>query len=433
MFLSAGTGEMKKKSLFVKFTVLIIAAALTIVIITNIALILNFNRIRNHTEVLRNFHLTAGLFIEKMPIGDTAAVRAFIDGRGFDVRYIAPEGEWASAEDVPDTAIVRKYSRNRDVFWYRKRLISLFSTDNGIVILQASNPFGQFSVPPDILLTWLILLAGIFGMVHITIRRWLAPVRAMQVGVKKISEGDFSVSLPETTGDELGLLVQSFNRMAQQIRNDIRSRDQLLRDISHELRSPLSRMLLALEFLPEGLSRQTIRNNIITLEKMTGSILEEERLDSPFGKIKREEIELCSLIDEIIAEKKNTSGSIRILSEGSVQLRADRERLRIVFSNIIDNALKYAPSGKELVEVHIRQEKLTVDVHVIDNGIGIPEDELPFVFEPFYRIDKARKHSKGYGLGMSLAKKIIDAHNGKITIKSTPDKGTAVLIRLPVC
>ena len=424
---------MKRRSLFVKFTFLIIAAAAIIVFMTHIALKVNFNRIRNHAEVRKNFRLTAELIIEKIPVGDTAAARHFLDDRGFNIRYITSDGEWASDEDVPDTAFIRKYSNGQDVFWYHKQMISLFSTDRGIFILQTSNPFGQFSVPPDILITWLILLAGIFGVVHITIRHWLAPVRAMRVGVKKISEGDFSICLPETTSDELGLLVKSFNRMAMQIRNDIKSRDQLLRDISHELRSPLSRMLLALEFLPEGTSRQTIKNNIITLDKMTGSILEEERLDSPFGKIKHELFELCSLIDEIVTDKKNTTGSIRILSEGTVQLQADRERLRIVFTNIIDNALKYSPPGEELVEVRIRQKDSTVTIQIIDNGIGIPEAELPFIFEPFYRIDKARKHSNGYGLGMSLAKKIIETHNGTISIKSTPGTGTAIIIQLPAC
>ena len=424
---------MKKKSLFFKFTLLIITAAVTIGIITHAALIFNFNRIRNNPVVLSNFRMTAEQFLANMPVGDTTAIRSFLAGRGLDVRCITPAGEWASSEEVPDTATVRRHACGRVVFWYRKRLISLFSTDKGFFILQTPNPFGPFSVPPDILLTWFFLLIIVFGTVHLIIKKWLRPVKLMQNGVKKISDGDFDISLPETTTDELGQLVRSFNRMAMQIRNDIKSRDQLLRDISHELRSPLSRMLLALEFVPEGATRQTLRNNIMTLDKMTGSILEEERLDSPFGKIRREPFELCSLIDEIAADKKATVGFVRILAEKTVELKADRERIRIALTNIIENALKYSKPGEEQVEVRMRHHGDEITVQIIDNGIGIPEEELPFIFEPFYRVNKARKHnSKGYGLGMSLARKIIEAHGGKISVESAPGRGTAVLLRLPV-
>lgn len=423
---------MKTRSIFFKFSLLIVLAALVIAIVTHAALMYNFRRIRNSPEFYRSFQFAVELVVDRIDVADTAATRLFLSGRGINVRIVSENGEWTSSEDVPDLSTVRKIGSLNAPFWYQKRLVMVVANSRATFIVLGINPAEHYSFPWDIFIIWLCLLVAVFSITHHKIRGWLKPVRSMQVGVAKISEGDFSISLPETTSDELGQLVKSFNGMAQQIRNDIKSRDQLLRDISHELRSPLSRMLLALEFVPEGSARQTLKNNITVLDKMTGVILEEERLDSPFGKINCEQFDVCTLIKEIVDDKKTGGNCIRFSTETSLELNADKERIRIALANVIDNAVKYSSPRETPVEVKVGNEANEAVVTVIDSGSGIPDEDLPFIFEPFYRVDKARRHNvKGYGLGMSLTKKIIEAHHGTIAIESIVNKGTTVKIRLP--
>jgi signal transduction histidine kinase len=191
-------------------------------------------------------------------------------------------------------------------------------------------------------------------------------------------------------------------------------------------------MLVALEFVPEGNIRQTLRNNITILEKMTSSILEEERLESPFGRIKNDQINLKKLICEIVENRKNYKSSIDLKNNEDLFIRGDEERLRMAVSNVIDNAIKYSKSDKDPVEIEYFQTDNETKIIIRDYGIGIPESEIPFIFEPFYRIDKARQHkSGGYGLGMSLTKKVITAHNGSISITSATESGTVVTIKIP--
>ncbi|HEX2956030.1 MAG TPA: HAMP domain-containing sensor histidine kinase, partial [Chitinispirillaceae bacterium] len=222
---------------------------------------------------------------------------------------------------------------------------------------------------------------------------------------------------------------------AERIRNDMKSRDQLLRDISHELRSPLARMLVALEFIPEGNIHQTFKRNISALETMTASILENERLDSPFGKVKLLPVDLKKLLTEIAESRKNSPIPIHLDFVNSVTINADAERMRMALSNIIDNAVKYSrlESGTAKVTVVCSSDSDLTTITVHDTGIGIPAEEISFVFEPFYRVDKARRHtSGGYGLGLHLTKKIIEAHKGTIRAESSPDNGTSIIVQLPL-
>ncbi|MBN1577858.1 MAG: HAMP domain-containing histidine kinase [Chitinispirillaceae bacterium] len=423
---------MKKSSLFAKFTILIVLAAVIIAVASHAALYINFSRMRNNIEIYKGFRRYAEFVVTHIDFNDTVSVRAHLAGMGLNVRYGGETFEWSTSGDVPDFETARKRSDDKPAFWLHNRLVATVRTAGGTFVVQGINPFERLRFPWDIFLIWSIVLTAVFGVTHLIIRQWLKPVRAMQAGVKRISDGDFDIQLPRTTSDELGQLIQSFNTMARQIRNDIKSRDQLIRDISHELRSPLSRMRLALEFVPEGSARQTLKNNIAVLEKMTGSILEEERLDSPFGKINRERFDLMKFINEIASGKSHGTTPVVLDDAGPVAVTADRERLRMALSNVIDNAVNYSKPGGDPVRVTCRQDGRSVLITIRDNGIGIPEADLPFIFEPFYRVDKARRHnSAGYGLGLSLTKKVIDAHDGSISAQSIPEKGTTITIRLP--
>ncbi len=423
---------MKKVSLFTRFTILIITATFTLVVSTHITLHAYFSYLRTKFPI-NNVFLSHSKFIaSQINMEDTASVLNLLREQGLDMRYKSSSFQWSSSSEIADFDIIEKKSNNTSISWYRNHLICAFQTDSASYMFQMKQPFLQLRFPWELLIIWSVILVMVLGLTHLYIRHLLKPLRILHNGVKQISRGDFNIELPKKSSDELGQLIQSFNDMARHINNDMKARDQLLRDISHELRSPLARILVALEFIPEGNIRQTIKNNISALEKMTGAILEEARLDSPFGKVKLEKVDLGSLLSEILESRKQSVPSVLICNSVKVEMEVDKERMKMALSNIIDNAIKYSKPEGEPVKVAYASDGKWVEIVVSDSGIGISEKELPFIFEPFYRVDKARRHdSGGYGLGMSLTKKIVEAHGGQISIESSLDIGTTVTITLP--
>lgn len=424
---------MKKGSLFTRFTILIITATFTVVVTTHIALHAYFSHFRTNLPIHDAFLRHSKLIASQINIEDTTSALSLLTDLGLEMRYKSSSLQWASSKEVFDFDVISRESSERPVFWYRNNLVCTFETGSASYIFQARNMYGELKFPWELLFVWSVILIIVFGVTHLYIRHLLKPLKVLHNGVRQISGGDFDIELPKKSSDELGQLIQSFNNMARHIRNDIKSRDQLLRDISHELRSPLARMLLALEFIPEGNIRQTIKNNISTLDKMTSVILEEARLDSPFGKVKLKKVDLGTLLSEIVESRKQSSPSVLICSSAKIEIVVDKERMIMALSNVIDNAIKYSKPEGERVEIVYASDEKRVEIVVRDSGIGISEKELPFLFEPFYRVDKARRYdSGGYGLGMSLTKKIVEAHGGKISIKSSLDIGTTVTITLPL-
>ncbi|HEX2957812.1 MAG TPA: HAMP domain-containing sensor histidine kinase [Chitinispirillaceae bacterium] len=426
---------MKKSSLFRKLTILIIAAALMITVTTHFALNLNFRRMLNNPDSFRYFRNSVQFIIDNTDMTDTAAVSKNCSRMGLSLRYKIGDSEWRSSTAIPDIELAQRLSHGRSFFLYNKQVGIVINCSKGTFVVIGKRPFESVSFPWDIFLILPVMVVLIFGVVHLLIRKWMRPIRVLQHGVKQVSDGNFNIHLEETTTDELGQLVRLFNTMAERIRNDMKSRDQLLRDISHELRSPLARMLVALEFIPEGNIRQTFKRNISALETMTASILENERLDSPFGKVKLLPVDLKKLLTEIAESRKNSSIPILLEIEKPVTISADAERMRMALSNIIENAVKYSRTESGTAKVTVvcssDNEQTTITVH--DTGIGIPAEEIPFIFEPFYRVDKARRHtSGGYGLGLHLSKKIIEAHSGTIRAESSPVDGTRIIVQLPL-
>lgn len=424
---------MKKVSLFTRFTILIITATFAVVVTTHIALHAYFSHLRTKLPIHDIFLRHSRFIAAQIDMEDTASVLSLLKEQGLDMRYKSDSFQWSSSSEIADFDIMERRSPAKPVLWYRNHLICTFQTDSASYIFQVKQPFLQLGFPWELLIIWSVILIIVFGLTHLYIRHLLKPLRILHNGVRQLSDGDFDIELPKKSSDELGQLIQSFNNMARHIRNDMKARDQLLRDISHELRSPLARMLVALEFIPEGNIRQTIKNNISALEKMTSVILEEARLDSPFGKVKLEKVDLGSLLSEILESRKQSAPSVLICSTTVIEIEVDKERMKMALSNVIDNAIKYSKPESEPVKIGYASDGKWVEIVVSDNGIGISEKELPFLFEPFYRVDKARRYdSGGYGLGMSLTKKIVEAHSGKISIESSLDIGTTVTITLPL-
>lgn len=277
-------------------------------------------------------------------------------------------------------------------------------------------------------------LSLVLFLAFVSIRKILRPIKNLVVGVNEISKGNLDYKLPShhfhKKHDEFDAISGSFNQMTQRIREMIKSRDQLLLDVSHELRSPLTRMKVALEFLTDDKIRKNISEDISEMEAMVTEILESERLKSNHGGLKLNDANIIQIIsDSRMQSGKSEMIQLQNLPEELI-LKMDSDRIKMVFKNVIENSLKYSPDSNVPIEISYMNENGYFIFKIQDHGIGIPAEELPFIFEPFYRVDKSRsKETGGFGLGMSLCKSIMEAHGGNIEIESETGKGTTVYLK----
>jgi signal transduction histidine kinase len=303
---------------------------------------------------------------------------------------------------------------------------SVNKSPEGIYILQQPLPIDIFN--PQLMVFLLICVVSVIIILLYIILRWIfKPLKKLSAAVNDISGGNYDINVPINRKDELGELAGSLNDMAASIKRSIKSKEQLLIDVSHELRSPLTRIKLGLEV---GSSKEKIDEDVREMENMVTSLLENYRVESEYSKPRIEKIDLPLLIKEVIGEfNGNERIWFNIPDKENVFINTDYEKLKPVLRNIIDNALKYSA---EKVEINISEQKDTLMIAVADKGSGIPEENLKYIFEPFYRSDPSRsRRTGGFGLGLSICKKIMDSLGGKIEIKSKINEGTEVLMFLP--
>jgi signal transduction histidine kinase len=288
----------------------------------------------------------------------------------------------------------------------------------------------QLSIPTvemwaSIRQAWLSLLGTALAVVVITIiiSLWLAqgilePVKTLQRAAVRVAAGDLNQRIATTGDDELGQLGQAFNWMAARLQYIIAQQRDFVANASHELRTPLTTIKLRVEALLGG-----ARHDPTIAERS----LEMERVELPF------------LLGEAVAtfHPRAESAGVALTLDASPQLpavRASAAQIRQVLDNLLDNALKYSSSGG-IITVSCRPVNGKVAVYVTDTGQGIAADNLPHVFERFYRADKARSRSSGpggTGLGLSIVRSVIKAHGGEISIDSQEGKGTSVRFTLPI-
>lgn len=281
-----------------------------------------------------------------------------------------------------------------------------------------------------IFLSIALILLGAYWL----IRRILRPVRLLDKGVKAVSSGDLKHQVPVNKSDELGQLSRAFNDMTERLKTMLSAKEQLLRDVSHELRSPLTRMKVALEFVETGQTKQILQSDIEEIEALISQILNAARYHHDHSRLNLQQTDLYKLIQDVADTYKDQDPGVVMQATGTIPVcRLDPERIKIVLKNLLDNAVKYSRKDSNPVDIWIKASKNWVEVTITDSGIGIDPEALIHIWEPFYRADKSRtRDTGGYGLGLSLCKTIVEAHGGKIDISSTTGKGTRVNLSLPV-
>lgn len=352
------------------------------------------------------------------------------------IRYQDGQLNWASDKEVVDFSRLKLPSFGEEPGTFAGFadeglcVITQLGSGRYLLVMQPREEGFSRVAENFVLITIFFATFLILGM-YFVIRRLLKPIKVLREGVRQLSEGHIDYEMTTNRSDELGQLIGSFNTMTRRIREMLEARERLLLDVSHELRSPLTRIKVALEFLEENSTRKNIQDDIAEMGTMIAELLETERLNSPHGSLKLQKTDLVALIREVIEGFREQKPVIRFLSSPeNICLEIDRERINILLRNILDNALRYSAPDGYPVEISVREKCDEITIQVQDFGCGIPEKELPFIFEPFYRVDKSRsKKTGGYGLGMSLCKKIMEAHGGTIHIQSRPGVGTTILLK----
>lgn len=343
-----------------------------------------------------------------------------------EVRYQGPSGNWTTSEAVPAIEQVRdgtvKSSFGRHFY--------VENAPNGGAYLVVWNLADQMHAT-HVKLLWMLLLLMVFVVLAAYwIQTWhLRPVRSLSDAMTRISGGDLDVVLPVFGQDEFALLTSGFNDMTLKVKQMIRARDQLLLDVSHELRSPVTRMKVALALLPDDADKAGMDSDLNEMETMIAELLELERLRSPNG-LRRENLNLVPLLQEVARCFDGRLPGVKVVANQNVILvNVDGDKIRTVLRNLLENAFKYSLPDSHPVDLSAQQVDQTVIVRVRDDGVGIPEEQKSSVFEPFFRVDPSRsKKTGGYGLGLSICKRITEAHGGTLQAENNSKRGTSFIL-----
>ena len=355
-----------------------------------------------------------------------------------EIRYESPDLSWTTSDDLPTVfkGHFTPWHQNPDVRYgkYRGRHVIEVDKAAGRFIFGVSRNLPVDSARHRLLVIILVLLTAILVGAFFVIRHILRPVKWLNTGVQEVSRGNLKHRVPLKKSDELRDLADAFNQMTDRIRDMLHTKEQLLLDVSHELRTPLTRMKVALEFLEDSQAKQSIQTDMQEMEKMVTEILETARMQHKYENLKKQPTNLVRLLQEMLPEFENQPPGIEMVEFPSeVMATVDPEKIKTVFENLINNAIKYSRPDSGPIRISYRSHKSYEIIRIADKGVGIPQEEQSHIFEPFYRIDKSRaKDTGGYGLGLSLCKTIMEAHEGKIEVQSWPEEGTTVILFFPL-
>jgi two-component system sensor histidine kinase MtrB len=289
-----------------------------------------------------------------------------------------------------------------------------------------------------------LLLMGMATILLWMRRAVLRPVLQVSQAMRRFGAGYKSIRAPETGPAELREMARTFNEMASSLSRQQDDQLAFLAGVAHDLRNPLSALKMSTELAdssrsngsPERIQKMLVlvRRQVARLDRMVGDLLDSTRIEAGRLELQLEERDARELA-HVVVELYQAAGPSHELSlsvpESPVLLRCDGARIEQVLNNLVSNALKYSPEGRR-VEVTVQQRGEEALLSVSDQGIGISAEEQRYLFTPFRRSPGARQRASGAGLGLSVARRIVEAHGGLIEVDSQPGQGSVFRIRLPL-
>jgi signal transduction histidine kinase len=266
----------------------------------------------------------------------------------------------------------------------------------------------------------------------------VAPVRRLTKVMERFGAGDLSARSGWRRADEIGRLGRSFDRMADRLARLLASERRLLEDVSHELRSPLARLTMAVKLArtsPDpAAALDRVERYVDRLTALTAEIVEMVRIEGDPQAQRWEAVDLTGLLGELVAdcraEAEPRACEFRVMARSLGSVSCDRELIRRAFENVLRNAVRFSPEGAP-IDVELQEVSHWVTLTVRDRGPGVPDAALERIFEPFFRVEDARESDRGgIGLGLSIARRAVVLHGGRITARNA-GPGLMVEIRLP--
>jgi signal transduction histidine kinase len=421
-----------KSSVFLKLGIILIAFVVLVNSLTSF--FVYFSLERDPLSMLHRYPVLLNKYVIQ-DVGippDTVKARELSRELNLNIRYELNNFYWATDESMAGAEEILKQKNSdtsKSFSRYKSRLYSITKVDNGYITISPWLP-RDFANTPKAIIAVICFFTIVIIFLYFALRWLLSPVKILSKGVEELSKGKLDYRIDLKSKDEFGKLAGLINNMTENIQSSMKAKETLLVDVSHELRTPLTRMKLSSEFIENEKIKKRVKEDVNEMEHMVGELLDNYKKENALSKPEISEFDLRELIEN--TSEKFTTERIKIkTSQEKLVVRADKKKIELVIKNLLDNALKYS---KDNVEVKAEDNPVNTNgfiLKVTDKGTGIPAEEIKYIFEPFYRVDKSRnKVIAGYGLGLSIVKKIVEAHNGTIEVKSEKDKGTEFIVKI---
>jgi signal transduction histidine kinase len=411
---------------------------------------------RDLTQVGPNAQKAAEVYEQSGAGALTAALQATEKSSGVSATFFDENGKELSGRIVPPGAsdLIARAAESREIEFnvegrdtlVARPVISAKGQHYTYVAHIPRPPF-QLGLQTQVLRLLVILVIG--GIFCFWLSRYLTtPLLKLRTTTNELAGGNLGARVANRLTkrhDEVGQLGRDFNVMAERLESMVKAQQRLLGDISHELRSPLARLGVAL-----GLARQRsgneangaldrIERESDSLNEMISQLLELTRLESGTDGRKRTEVDLAALVHDVVEdanfEARSLKRSVRIIRSESCSIDGIEELLRSAIENVVRNAVRFTPEGTA-VEVALRKQNGYVDhyavISVRDRGKGVPEEALEKIFHPFYRAEDARDRQSGggTGLGLAITERAVRMHGGSVQAANLSDGGFSVEMRL---
>ena len=412
---------------------------------------------RDLTQVGPNAQKAAEIFEQSGSAALTSALAATEKTSGVSATFFDETGRELSGRTVPAgaTELIAKAAQSREIefnFAGRNTLVArpVLSAKGQRYTYVAYIPRAPFQPSLQTLGMRLLVVLVIGGIFCYWLARYLTtPILKLRTTTNELAEGNLGARVASKLTkrrDEVGQLGRDFNVMAERLETMVKAQQRLLADISHELRSPLARLGVAL-----GLARQRsgseangaldrIERESDNLNEMISHLLTLTRLESGTDSRKRTDVNLAELVREVAEdadyEARGQNRTVQVVSSDSCSIKGVEELLRSAVENVIRNAVRYTPEGTA-VEVALRKQNGNGDnfavISVRDRGRGVPEEALEKIFRPFYRTEDARDRQSGggTGLGLAITERAVRMHGGSVHAANAADGGLSIEMKLP--
>ena len=318
---------------------------------------------------------------------------------------------------------------------FRKEMSLFIQRVDGVLKIRI-NGKRLFSVTTIIFILWMIGSSMLlFAIASMFMRNQIRPIRRLATAVDAFGKDqDAPITIKPEGANEVRQVALAFNRMQERIRRQMRQRTDMLSAVSHDLRTPITRMMLQIEFLEEVAAKQELQADLDEMQQMIGAYLAFARAQDEEAK---EVVALKNFLDKTTRHYKAEGLQLDVHLESHLTLNARPVALRRLFDNLLTNAQRYAKTARVYIAErrnydHAQANEPVIEILIDDDGPGIEEKDREAAFQPFVRLDRSRNLSSvGTGLGLAIVRDIVHIHGGKIMLEDSPLGGLRVRVRLP--